>query len=67
MAGYSATPLQKKLGFKPGMRVLFNGAPHDYLRILGTLPPGIRILSRAGRDLDLVHLFCRHKTDCAGA
>lgn len=63
MAGYSATPLQKKLGFKPGMRVLFTGAPDNYREILGTLAPGIKVLSRAGRDLDLVHVFCRRKSD----
>lgn len=52
-----------KLGFKPGMRVLFTAAPDNYRALLGKLPAGTTVLSRAGSDLDLAHLFCRRQTD----
>jgi len=58
-AGYSGTPLVKKLGFKPGMRVVFVGDPPHYAGLLGPLPDGTRLLSRAGADMDLIHVFCR--------
>ena len=39
-AGYSGTPLLKKLGIKPGMTVNLLGAPDDFKRTLGPLPDG---------------------------
>lgn len=39
-AGYSGTPLPKKLGIKPGMTVNLLGAPDDFKRTLGPLPDG---------------------------
>lgn len=39
-AGYSGTPLVKKLGIKPGTPVWVLGAPADYLTTLGDLPDG---------------------------
>jgi hypothetical protein len=41
MAGYSGTPLPKKLGIKPGHRVALLGAPADFPRVLGELPEGV--------------------------
>jgi hypothetical protein len=46
MAGYSATPLAKKLGIKDGARVLAINAPKDY---------AFATVSRA--PADIVHLF----------
>ncbi|MEM7048028.1 MAG: DUF3052 domain-containing protein [Acidobacteriota bacterium] len=56
-AGYSATPLARKLGYKEGFRVALLNAPEHYRELVAPLPPRVRILSRLGRDLDLVHLF----------
>ncbi|MDE2899835.1 MAG: hypothetical protein OXN15_02275, partial [Chloroflexota bacterium] len=39
-AGYSGTPLPKKLGVKPGMTVNLLGAPDGFERTLGPLPEG---------------------------
>jgi hypothetical protein len=39
-AGYSGTPLAKKLGIKEGSQVLPIGAPDDYESLLAPLPPG---------------------------
>ncbi len=56
-AGYSGTPLVRKLGVKPGMRVHYVAAPDDFGELLGDLPAGVRVLARPARDLDLVMLF----------
>jgi hypothetical protein len=56
-AGYSGTPLVAKLGFKPGMRALYVGAPAGFADLLGELPDGVQVLTRAAPDLDLALLF----------
>ena len=56
-AGYSETPLVRKLGCKPGMRMHCAGAPEHFAALLGDLPDGVRVLERAASDLDLVMLF----------
>ena len=61
-AGYSGTPVHKKLGFKGGMRVLVLKAPDDYLEIVGG-GPSVQILRRVTSNLDLVHLFLRTRRD----
>jgi hypothetical protein len=53
---YSGTPLWKKLGMRAGSRVLLVGAPPG-LSLGEGLPPGVHLLSRAGKDLDVVVLF----------
>lgn len=58
MAGYSATPLLQKLGLKPGMRAVFIDEPDGYRRTLGKLPSDLQLLSRAGKDMDFIHVFC---------
>jgi len=57
-AGYSATPLVKKLGFKPGMRVVYVNDPAHYVALLGALPGDVKLLMRAGANMDLIHVFC---------
>ena len=47
MAGYSGTPLVKKLGIREGDRVLAIGAPRGVGELLGALPEGARLVSRA--------------------
>lgn len=57
MAGYSKTPLIKKLGIKPGYRVCFVDAPETYPNLLGPLPEDVEVLPRQSKDLDFIHLF----------
>ncbi len=59
MAGYSETPLVKKLGIKPGTRVALLGAPANYRATLGALPEGVRLSSRLNGKFDLVQLFAK--------
>lgn len=57
MAGYSKTPLVKKLGIKDGFRVGVRGAPKPYDEIVDGLPATVRFGPRLSKDLDMVHLF----------
>ncbi len=45
-AGYSGTPLTRKLGLKDGMAVLALGAPEALLDWLHPLPPVLRLVVR---------------------
>ena len=57
-AGYSGTPLAKKLGIKPGGVVLTLAAPSEYRAWLEPMPDGVRFVAKAPREgCDLVHLF----------
>lgn len=65
MAGYSGTPLPKKLGIKPGSMVALLGAPPDFEKTLGALPEGAR-LRRDGRGrFEVGLLFVRSQADLA--
>lgn len=57
MAGYSKTPLVKKLGVRTGATIYVVGAPDDYEGLLDPLPEGVRIVSRMTRSVDIAHLF----------
>lgn len=63
MAGYSDTPLAKKLGIKPGSKVLPVGAPEDYLSLLDPLPEGVEFGTRLSGSTDLVHVFTASKAE----
>jgi hypothetical protein len=57
MAGYSGTPLPRKLGIRPGHTVLLDGAPPAFT--LDDLPPDVVLHRRAGRGpYDVVLCFC---------
>ena len=56
-AGYSGTPLPRKLGIRDGSRVLLVGAPADFETTLGELPPGVTLLAAGAADLDVVVVF----------
>lgn len=55
--GYSGTPLSKKLGLKPGHRVLVLDGPRHYRRLLDPCPADIAFVSRVSAHVDVVHLF----------
>ena len=57
MAGYSGTPLLKKLGIKEGFRVAFIGAPHNFDEELGALPEDVKKIASPKNNIDLVLLF----------
>ena len=57
MTGYSGTPLVRKLGIKPGMRVCVYGAPREYRQIVADLPADLSFAAVGDKDLDFVHVF----------
>lgn len=59
LAGYSGTPLPKKLGIKAGSRVLLARAPQNFAETLNPLPEGVRFLTRYGAGVDLILWFVR--------
>jgi hypothetical protein len=56
-AGYSGTPLAKKLGIKAAARLLLIGAPPDFEFSLDPLPDGVTFQRTLTGKTDLVHLF----------
>lgn len=57
MAGYSETPLLKKLGVKPGFRVALVGAPKNFKEELGSLPATAKFTAATTDSLNLILLF----------
>jgi hypothetical protein len=58
MAGYSGTPLAKKLGFKEGFRAGLVNRPRGFQKELGSLPPGVEVfLAPLPKPLDLIIFF----------
>lgn len=51
-AGYSETPLLRKLGIKPGWRLLVIRPPENYWELLGKLPAGNRVLAEDSGTAD---------------
>lgn len=57
-AGYSGTPLVKKLGIKPGSTVMPVNEPEHYFDLLGELPGEVKLVRIGNPDMvDFIHLF----------
>ena len=63
MAGYSATPLVKKLGISEGATLYVKNPPIDYATLVGGLPDGAEIKARLDRNFDMVHVFSVSKKE----
>lgn len=59
LAGYSGTPLPRKLGIKLGATVALLGAPGDFETTLGPLPEAATLTRVAARKADLTVWFVR--------
>jgi len=60
-AGYSGTPLGKKLGLKPGQTAWFAGMPASVRVEIGDV--GVVELERPAAGLDLVHVFVTERAE----
>ena len=60
-AGYSGTPLAKKLGITAGSRVCPLFAPDDYRELVSPWPEGASVVARADTGADIAHLFVRER------
>jgi CheY-like chemotaxis protein len=63
MAGYSGTPLPKKLGIKPNSVVALVGAPPDFVATLGEIPGGVTLRQSARGKCDLALWFTKSRND----
>jgi hypothetical protein len=59
MAGYSGTPLLKKLGVKEGCRIALADPPESFLKELAALPQGATVVCRPSSPVDLIVLFVK--------
>ena len=57
MAGYSGTPLAKKLGIKEGSRVALINAPKNFQSELKELPDNVQFIKRPTKSLDIILFF----------
>lgn len=63
-AGYSKTPLVRKLGIKPKNKILAIKAPSHYLDLLGELPSDATVLvEKSEGQVPFIHLFAKDSKD----
>jgi len=67
MAGYSGTPLSKKLGIKAGHAVYVIDAPAGYRALLAPLPDGVTFVARLSDSVDVIHVFVTKASKLAAA
>lgn len=66
-AGYSGTPLARKLGIVAGSVVCTAGAPPNYAKLLAPVPDGVTFSTRLSARSDVVHLFVTDRKALATA
>ena len=64
-AGYSGTPLPRKLGIRPGAVVGLLNAPPGAEELLHPLPDGVTLRRRAQGPLDVIVLFATTRVELA--
>jgi hypothetical protein len=62
-AGYSGTPLARKLGIRPGARLGLIGAPEGFDAVLGDLPGQVTVRRRLHGEFDVIVAFFTVRAD----
>lgn len=62
-AGYSGTPLAKKLGIKSGFKINVINAPVYYFDLFDDFPAEVEINTDNGNPKNLIHLFTKQVTE----
>jgi hypothetical protein len=62
-AGYSGTPLAKKLGIKDGDSVLAIDVPADYQKLLKPIPKDVSFVTKPDESIALAHVFVTRKAE----
>ncbi len=57
MAGYSGTPLAKKLGIKEGFAIKIIDAPAYYTELFTDMPASVNMKPRKGQQVNMIHAF----------
>ena len=65
MAGYSRTPLVKKLGIKENFKIYVKNPPPNYLELISPIPDKVTRLSRLSTEIDMIHFFTKSKAELA--
>lgn len=60
-AGYSGTPLVRKLGVRPNERLVALNAPENYATLLPGSPEGVKIVNQLAAGAQFVHLFVKER------
>jgi hypothetical protein len=63
VAGYSGTPLAKKLGIAPSMMITAVGAPDDLREWLAPMPPDVSWVGGGKARLDLALMFVTRRAE----
>lgn len=63
IAGYSGTPLAKKLGIKEGSKIRVVNQPEDYFELFENMPANVEVLTDKKIKKDLVHYFTKKAKD----
>src|SRR5438270_1445908 len=63
MAGYSETPLAKKLGIKERSRIALVNEPRSFRKTLGELPNGVSFLGDSAKNIDLILFFVKSQAE----
>ena len=63
MAGYSGTPLVKKLGIREGFKILLINAPPDYRTLIAPLPAEVSFITSANSATNFVHAFATRRLE----
>jgi hypothetical protein len=64
-AGYSGTPLAKKLGIKDGHLVVAINAPDAYANLLYPLPGGVTLTDEPRPGAHIIHFFTNDRDELA--
>jgi hypothetical protein len=64
-AGYSGTPLAKKLGIREGSRLAGLAAPENFAALLHPLPDGVALRDRLRGPLDVIVFFTERRAELA--
>jgi len=65
MAGYSGTPLVKKLGIGEGFTILLVDAPPEYRALIAPLPARVSFTTAANSSTNFVHAFVTKRLELA--
>ena len=65
MAGYSETPLAKKLGIKMQSRIALVNEPRSFRETLGDLPGGVSFAGDSAKNIDLILFFVKSQAELA--
>jgi hypothetical protein len=63
-SGYTTMPLAKKLGIKPGYKILLHNQPEHYFELFEDLPQDLEVINDpVSEGIDFIHLFCTQFSD----